>query len=95
MHTNHNVQFIIHDSQIASGTDMRQVAEMIRVADEYCTELNNQYIITMNDNTINNLRNELGEDFDRLVQANEVLQLSDASNADKLLGMQIELSYLK
>ena len=95
MRCNHNVQFIIHDSQIASGTDMRQVAEMIRVADEYCREQNDQYIITMNDNTINNLRNELGEDFDRLIQDNEVLQLSDASEADKLLGRQIELSYLK
>lgn len=95
MRCNHNVQFIIHDSQIASGTDMRQVAEMIRVADEYCREQNDQYIITMNDNTINNLHNELGEDFDRLIQDNEVLQLSDASEADKLLGRQIELSYLK
>lgn len=91
--SNHDVQFLVHDSRIASGTDMRQVAEMMRIADEYCREQDCQYIITMNDNTIGSLRDELGDDFDRLIRENEVLQLSDESDADKLLGMQIDIDY--
>ena len=93
MRANHNVQFIVHDSRIVSGTDIRQVAEMMRVADEYCRDQDCQYIITMNDNTIGNLRDELGDDFNRLIRDNEVLQLNDESDADKLLGMQVDLNY--
>lgn len=90
---NHDVQFLVHDSRIISDTDPRQIAELLRIADEYSRVNGFQYILTINDSSIDLVREELGEDFDRIVTANEVLQLNDLSDEGKLLGMQIDLQY--
>lgn len=90
---NHNVQFLVHDSKIISDTDPRQVAELLRIADEYTRANNLQYILTINNSSIDLVRNELGADFNRIVTNNEILQLNDSSDAGKLLGMQVDLKY--
>ena len=89
-----NVKFIVHDSRIISETDPRQVATMFRIADSICREQNFQYILTINESSLDLLKKEMTEDeFERLVQSNEVLKLDDSSCNGKLLGVQVDLKY--
>lgn len=90
---NHNVKFIAHDSRVLSDVDPRQQAELIRTAYEYCRRYDCQYILTINNSTIDAIRGELGDEFTDLVERNEVLRLDDRSEAGKLLGMQVDLQY--
>lgn len=90
---NHNIKFLVHDNRIISETDPRQVGTMFRIADRLCREYDFQYILTVNESSLELLKNELGEDYKRLVVDNEVLKLDDSSDEAKLLGIQIDLKY--
>jgi uncharacterized protein YydD (DUF2326 family) len=90
---NHDVKFLVHDNRIISETDPRQVGTMFRIADRLCREYDFQYILTVNESSLELLKNELGEDYKRLVTDNEVLKLDDSSDKAKLLGIQIDLKY--
>ena len=43
-----NIDFLIHDSELFSDVDSRQVAKAIQLAETKCTKHNLQYIFTMN-----------------------------------------------
>ena len=90
---NHGVQFLVHDSRLISDVDPRQVAELIRVANEYCVRYDCQYILTINNSQIDAIRDELGEEFSTLIERNEVVRLDDRSEEGKLLGIQVDLKY--
>ena len=90
---NHNVEFIVHDSRIISDTDPRQIATLIRTADKECQGNGFQYILTINEASIDLVKSELGNDFERLVGQNEILVLDDKSPESKLLGIQVDLQY--
>lgn len=91
---NHNVNFLFHDSKITGDMDTRQVKTMFEVANYEC-ELNDfQYIISLNQNVIDNLKTEMtAEDHKKLVTDKIKLVLSDKSPEEKLLGIQIDLNY--
>jgi uncharacterized protein YydD (DUF2326 family) len=92
----HRVKFIFHDSRLLSEIDTRQVGTLFRVAYENTQSDDLQYIISVNQNTLNELRTELGEeDYNMIVKDNIVLELTDESNESKLLGKQIDLDYDK
>lgn len=91
---NHNVKFIVHDSRITDGLDSRQKATMLEVAYRE-TELNKlQYIISLNQNAIDDIEREMSEEqFKKNIINNIVLELDDLSDENKLLGIQVDLDY--
>jgi len=90
---NHIVKFIFHDSRITDGMDTRQLATLFRVAHR---EKTFQYIISLNQDRLDNLKGELSkEEYDEIIEDNIVLRLSDESDQNKLLGVQIDLNYEK
>lgn len=91
---NHNVQFIFHDSRLISEIDTRQIATMLRIAYKECSAHKFQYILSINQSILDNLKKELSNDeYELFIEANEVLELDDLSDAGKLLGIQIDLNY--
>lgn len=93
---NHNVKFIFHDSRLISENDPRQVAKMLKIAYDECLKNDFQYILSINQSTLDLLQKELTEDeYRRLIIDSEVLELNDLSNENKLLGIQIDLNYTK
>lgn len=93
---NHQVKFLFHDSRLISENDPRQVATMLKLAYKECEKNNFQYILSVNQSTLDLLAKELSEEeFKTLITDNEVLELNDISDANKLLGIQIDLNYTK
>lgn len=93
---NHEVKFIFHDSRLISENDPRQVATMLKIAQKECENNNFQYILSVNQCTLDLLAQELSEEEYRiLITDNEVLELNDLSDANKLLGIQVDLNYTK
>jgi len=93
---NHKVDFIFHDSRLLSEIDSRQVATLFRVAYDNTNLDNLQYIVSVNQNTLDSLKIELGDDYSKLINDDSiVLELTDESNESKLLGVQIDLDYDK
>lgn len=91
---NHTIKFLVHDNRIISETDPRQIATMFRIADRICKSQNFQYILTINEASLDLLKKEMNpEEYEKLVHSNEVLMLDDSSDAAKLLGIQIDLKY--
>lgn len=93
---NHCVKFIFHDSRLVSENDPRQVATMLKIAQAECHQNGFQYILSINQSTLTALKGELSqEEYKKLIDDNEVLELNDLSDANRLLGMQIDLNYAK
>ena len=91
---NNSVRFLVHDNRILSETDPRQIATMFRNADKICRDNGFQYILTINECSIDLLKQELSEEeFATLVHQREVLELDDASDEGKLLGIHVDLKY--
>lgn len=95
-HYNHNVDFIFHDSRIVSDLDSRQVVSMLRVAKENTAKCEYQYILSLNETNLKGIEAILTpEEYKELVTDNVILELTDESNAGKLLGIQVDLKYNK
>ena len=90
---NHNVKFIYHDSRLISENDPRQVAKMLKIAYDECRKSNFQYILTINQSSLDLLQKELNEEeYKQLIIDSEVLELNDISDENKLLGIQLDLN---
>jgi uncharacterized protein YydD (DUF2326 family) len=93
---NHNVKFIFHDSRLISENDPRQVATMLKIAYHESQKNDFQYILSINQSTLDLLQKELSEDeYRTLIIDTEVLELNDISDENKLLGIQVDLNYTK
>jgi uncharacterized protein YydD (DUF2326 family) len=93
---NHNVKFIFHDSRLISENDPRQVATMLKIAHYECQKNDFQYVLSINQSTLDLLQKELSEEeYKTLVVDTEVLELNDISDEHKLLGIQLDLNYTK
>ena len=93
---NHNVKFIFHDSRLLSEIDSRQVATLFQVAYTNSTNDDCQYIISSNQNVLNQVRNEMPEEeFQKVIIDSIILELTDESDESRLLGMKIDLDYDK
>ena len=91
---NHNINFLFHDSKITGDMDTRQVKTMFEVANNECKLYDFQYIISLNQSVIENLKTEMTiEEHKELVTNKIKLTLSDKSPEEKLLGIQIDLDY--
>ena len=67
---------------------------MFRNANAICQAHDFQYILTINECSLDLLKKELSEEeYTTLVKANEVLELNDADDSGKLLGIHVDLKY--
>jgi uncharacterized protein YydD (DUF2326 family) len=90
---NHIVKFLFHDSRILDGMDPRQISTLFTIANHQC-ENGFQYIISINQNIIESLKSEMKEEeIEKYVTNNIILTLSDKSDREKLLGIQVDLNY--
>ncbi|MGP8330439.1 MAG: DUF2326 domain-containing protein [Methanosarcinaceae archaeon] len=90
----HSIDFIFHDSRLFDGIDERQKTEIFQIANELFEGANMQYIATVNQNQLEEIKKYMtGVDFRRIITQNTILTLTDHSDSEKLLGIKVELSY--
>lgn len=89
---NHNIDFVFHDSRLFDGIDERQKAEIFRIAYEEFFNNNKQYIATINQNQLNEIKSQFTTDeFKKIIIDNTVLTLTDESDTQKLLGIRVDI----
>jgi uncharacterized protein YydD (DUF2326 family) len=91
----HKVKFIWHDSLIFEGVDPRQRATLLKFAYEESERHGFQYIIALNQDEFEAARKDL-EALDPglpdKILKRRVLELTDESDAKKLLGVYVEMN---
>lgn len=91
---NHNMNFIFHDSRLYDGVDERQKAEMFKIIYELFNNSNYQYIASINQNQLNEIKSLVTDDeFKRIFIENTILQLTDEDDSQKLLGIKVDINY--
>jgi len=89
---NHNIDFIFHDSRLFYGIDPRQKADMFKTVYQKFSQENKQYIATVNQNQLNEIKEYIKDDvFKKIISQNTVLTLTDESDYSKLLGVKVEI----
>jgi uncharacterized protein YydD (DUF2326 family) len=89
---NHSIGFLFHDSRLFSDIDERQKAEMFTIASERFSDSSYQYIATVNQNQLEEVRKVLGDSvYNTIITPNVVLTLTDESPEAKLLGISVEI----
>lgn len=92
----HKMKFIFHDSRLLSEIDSRQQADLFSEAYDKTHEDNLQYILSVNQNTLDSLKREMEADvYHTIIEDSVVLELTDESDESKLLGIKVELDYDK
>jgi len=90
---NHKINFIFHDSRLFDGTDERQKTEMFRIMNRYFSKSGKQYIATVNQNQLEEIKKHLSEaEVEEIITRNTILYLTDDAESGKLLGTTIDLS---
>ena len=91
---NHNLNFIFHDSRLYDGIDERQKTEMFKIIYELFNNSNYQYIASINQNQLNEMKTLLSVDeFNRIFTENTILELTDENDSKKLLGIKVDINY--
>ncbi len=80
----HNIDFLIHDSEIFSDVDNRQVAEAMNLIKDKCEKHNLQYICTLNSDELEKIKMEISTDFN--ISEYVKLELKDNDPQNHLLG---------
>lgn len=90
----HKVNFLFHDSRLLSDTDPRQIAELFKILNEFILVSGKQYILTLNQNQLDEVKKYLSErEYQEIIQQNICLELKDELPEDKLLGIQLDMDY--
>ena len=91
------MRFLTYDNRLFPGIDPRQRAEVFRIAADCGTKFDFQYIATINETDLEAMRSEMNDDkeFNSLFGEGTVLELTDESAVGKLLGINLDLSYMK
>lgn len=85
---NINIDFMIMDNKVLEGIASNQLANYFKAihgTDDF------QYIFTINQNELNELKTKLGDEYKSIIEDNIVLDLNDSGDSGKLLGTTIEL----
>jgi uncharacterized protein YydD (DUF2326 family) len=89
---NHNIDFVFHDSRLYDGIDERQKTTMFKIINDIFFSGSKQYISTVNQNQLQEIRNNLSEDeYKTLIENNTILTLTDDSDNEKLLGIKVDI----
>jgi len=90
----HSMQFLFHDNRLFADMDPHQRLALFRLAKEVCEEYGFQYIASLNDDVIESVESQAGDEFDELFVKPVILELTDAPNGiGKLLGVQVDMRY--
>jgi uncharacterized protein YydD (DUF2326 family) len=90
----HRVNFLFHDSRLLSDTDPRQIAELFKIINEFVLISGKQYILTLNQNQVDEVKKYLtDQEYKDIILQNVCLELKDELPEDKLLGIQIDMDY--
>lgn len=90
----HNVKFSFHDSRLFDGIDERHKAEIFKVVSELFSSTEYQYIATINQNQLNEVKSILTEQqYQQIIEQNTILTLTDESDSEKLLGVKVDVGY--
>lgn len=90
----HQVKFSFHDSRLFDGIDEKHKAEIFKVVNELFSNTEFQYIATLNQNQVNEIRTMLSnEEYIRIVEHNTILTLTDEDDSEKLLGVKVDIGY--
>lgn len=98
---NHKIDFLFHDNRIFSDIDPRQIVDILKTMYNLTLENNKQYIISLNRNQIDSIRmlaethSELItlDEYKTIITDNICLILKDTQDADKLLGVKLDIKY--
>lgn len=89
---NHNINFLFHDSRIFHGTDDNQKKDLFKIINERFTNTNKQYIVSVNQNQIDEVKKHLTEEeYKSIIKNNIILNLTDDSDNGKLLGITVDI----
>ena len=89
---NHTMDFLFHDSRLFDGIDERQKAVMFSILSQRFSTSSYQYIATVNQNQLEEIRRELGDEvYDTIIPPHVVLTLTDESPEAKLLGISVDI----
>ncbi len=83
-----NIEFMIMDNKVLEGIASNQLANYFKTihnTDDF------QYIFTINQNELNELKVKLGDEYEEIIENNIILNLNDDGDSGKLLGTTIEL----
>lgn len=83
-----NIEFMIMDNKVLEGIASNQLANYFKTihnTDDF------QYIFTINQNELNELKVKLGDEYEEIIENNIILDLNDDGDSGKLLGTTIEL----
>lgn len=90
---NHHINMVFHDSRLFDGVDERQKSLMFKTIYKYFLGNNRQYIATVNQNQINEIKPLLTEEeYQKIIVENTVLTLTDDNDSEKLLGIKVDIS---
>jgi uncharacterized protein YydD (DUF2326 family) len=90
----HNVKFSFHDSRLFDGIDERHKAEIFKVVSELFSNTEYQYIATINQNQLNEVKSILAEQqYQQIIEQNTILTLTDENDSEKLLGVKVDIRY--
>lgn len=90
----HNVKFSFHDSRLFDGIDEKHKAEIFKVVNELFNGTDYQYIATVNQNQLNEVKSILTEqEYREIIEQNTVLTLTDEDDSEKLLGVKVDVGY--
>jgi uncharacterized protein YydD (DUF2326 family) len=90
----HNVKFSFHDSRLFDGIDEKHKAEIFKVVNELFNGIDYQYIATVNQNQLNEVKSILTEqEYEEIIEQNTILTLTDEDDSEKLLGVKVDVGY--
>lgn len=90
----HNVKFSFHDSRLFDGIDEKHKAEIFKVVNELFIDTEFQYIATVNQNQLNEVKSILTEqEYQEIIEQNMILTLTDEDDSEKLLGVKVDVGY--
>lgn len=90
----HHMKMLFHDSRLLDGIDPRQVAELFKVLRDYIEPTDKQYILTINQNHLDEMKLHLtDQEYNNIVTDNICHILEDDSPESKLLGIQVDMAY--
>lgn len=86
------IRFLMHDSRVFSNMDPRQREVLFRLAyEKTCTEAV-QYICTINEDILQTVKSLYDDkEYEKEIQNNIILRLTDDSAESKLLGIQFDV----
>jgi len=83
-----NIDFMVMDNKVLEGIASNQLANYFKAisgTDDF------QYIFTINQNQMNELKSKFGSDYKKIIEDNIILNLNDNGDEGKLLGTTIEM----